>query len=276
MAAESGAMIPPLDSIIPAELDFLAPSRVEDLIRIGRANDGGYVIPQSSVEMADFLISFGVSDDWSFEEHFKKINPQIRIHAYDHTISRTVFGLSLLRGILKLPLGKTSFDNLSQRWKLFASYNRFFVGEARHFPERISNCTDHKRIVTPAIAFQRSSSDRIFLKVDIEGDEYQIIEDLVQLADRVSGMVVEFHEITRNRTSFLESIHSLQMVYDIVHFHANNFAPIAPDGLPDTLELTFVRKSDIDCSERRLHLPLPQLDSPNNPCKTDYHITFPS
>jgi hypothetical protein len=259
---------------IPSSLAFLAPAALGDLIRVGRTNDGGYVIPQSSVEMADFLISFGVSDDWSFEEHFKKINPQIRIHAYDHTISRTVFGLSLLRGILKLPLGKTSLENLSHRWELFASYNRFFLGKARHFPERISNRTDRGKAVTTAIAFQRNSSNRIFLKVDIEGDEYQIIKDLTLLADRVVGMVVEFHQTTRHRALFVESIRSLQTVYDIAHFHANNFAPVASDGLPEALELTFVRKSDFDCSKKRLQLPLPQLDSPNSPCKPDYQITF--
>jgi hypothetical protein len=66
------------------------------------------------------------------------------------------------------------------------------------------------------------------------------------------------------------------MVYDIAHFHANNFAPVAPDGLPDALELTFVRKSDFDCSKKRLRLPLPQLDSPNNPREPDYQFTFAS
>ncbi|MDR3413278.1 MAG: hypothetical protein P4L87_20380, partial [Formivibrio sp.] len=110
---------------IPSQLSFLAPAIVDDLIRVGSVNDGGYVVPSSSVEAADFLLSFGVSDDWSFEEHFKKLNPTVQIHAYDHTVSKCSFRASVMRGFMKMLLGRTSFENISQRYGLLASYKSF-------------------------------------------------------------------------------------------------------------------------------------------------------
>ena len=42
------------------------------LIRLGKSNDGGYCIPEKSLDEANILFSFGLDDNWSFEEHFKK------------------------------------------------------------------------------------------------------------------------------------------------------------------------------------------------------------
>ena len=44
-----------------------------DLVRIGRDNDGGYLVSKSDIEKSDVLIGLGINDDWSFERDFKKI-----------------------------------------------------------------------------------------------------------------------------------------------------------------------------------------------------------
>jgi hypothetical protein len=49
---------------IPA--DFW-PQDVGDLMRVGRPYDGGYVVPRSALITADYKISVGINDDWSFE-----------------------------------------------------------------------------------------------------------------------------------------------------------------------------------------------------------------
>ena len=43
-----------------------------DLVRIGRNNDGGYLVSKSDIEKSDVLIGLGINDDWSFERNFKK------------------------------------------------------------------------------------------------------------------------------------------------------------------------------------------------------------
>ena len=41
-----------------------------DLIRLGRMKDGGYVIPKRLTKKSIAMISCGISTDWSFENDF--------------------------------------------------------------------------------------------------------------------------------------------------------------------------------------------------------------
>jgi len=65
----------------------LQPIKIDDLIRVGKNNDGGYIIPKSIFTHCDGLISCGINKDWSFEEYFLSENPKAVIHCYDHTLS---------------------------------------------------------------------------------------------------------------------------------------------------------------------------------------------
>ena len=49
---------------------FLNPIKFDDLIRIGKQNDGGYIVRRQDVVDAENLISLGVSFDWTFEKEF--------------------------------------------------------------------------------------------------------------------------------------------------------------------------------------------------------------
>ena len=55
--------------MLPKELK---PKGLFNLIRLGKDNDGGYLICKHSLEEASCLISFGIDDDYSFEEDFKE------------------------------------------------------------------------------------------------------------------------------------------------------------------------------------------------------------
>ena len=44
------------------------PENEYDLIRLGKNNDGGYLIERESVKSVNSLISMGISTDWSFEK----------------------------------------------------------------------------------------------------------------------------------------------------------------------------------------------------------------
>ena len=77
----------------------LRPIESNDLVRIGRANDGGYVVPKTIFKLCDGLLSYGINKDWSFEKDFSKKNPNANIHCYDHSVnlfSLVVFTLKSL------------------------------------------------------------------------------------------------------------------------------------------------------------------------------------
>lgn len=49
---------------------FFSFKSANDLVRVGRDNDGGYLISQQDIDHSDLLLSLGIKDDWSFEEDF--------------------------------------------------------------------------------------------------------------------------------------------------------------------------------------------------------------
>jgi hypothetical protein len=88
-------------------------------------------------------------------------------------------------------------------------------------------------------------------------------------------MVIEFHDTDPLRLTFIQSIQQLQSNYSIVHIHPNNHAPIAKDGLPESLEITLVRNDFIpNPITYRYKLLLNTIDSPCNPLLPEYSLIF--
>jgi hypothetical protein len=259
---------------LPPNLAFLAPVDVDGLIRVGNEHDGGYVVPEDTVQEVDAVLSFGVSTDWSFEEHFKQLNSKVEIHAYDHTVGEQRFLRAYQRGIIKWLLRRTSLSDVRRRRRILRSYRIFFPSQAIHFEEAI-----HARNSTPGHAtidkvFRRTKSHRIFLKIDIAGSEYSIIDDILRYADRIKALVIEFHETIALRDTFCSAVKRLQREFQIVHVHGNNFSQAASDGLPNVMEITFVHGAAPSSARRRRSLPLASLDSPNDPKSPDHPLRF--
>ena len=73
--------------ILPNFFSFFSSN---DLIRVGNDKDGGYLLSESDLEKSEVLITLGINDDWSFEEHFYK-RKKVAIEAYDKSIDQKVF-----------------------------------------------------------------------------------------------------------------------------------------------------------------------------------------
>ena len=52
--------------------NFLKSTHQVVLKRLGSSTDGGYLVPLECIKNTKILLSFGLNDDWSFEENFKK------------------------------------------------------------------------------------------------------------------------------------------------------------------------------------------------------------
>ena len=69
---------------------FLRPIKGADLVRIGRDNDGGYLVDKRSIISSEFLLGFGIYDDWSFEKDFIKY-VDVPVVAFDASVGQNFF-----------------------------------------------------------------------------------------------------------------------------------------------------------------------------------------
>lgn len=259
---------------LPQNLNYLSPFVVGNLTRVGRDFDGGYILPDDVIPKSDCLISMGLSNDWSFEIECKRINPRIEIHAFDFSISKKKFIKKAFSGIFRLITLSHSYEKTKERISVLFSYLRFFKKDVRHHQNRIYSRVDSPVDITIDMVFSKTNASNILLKMDIEGSEYRVIDDVLTHSSRVSCMAIEFHDTQPFRSVFEEKIKKIQEKYSIVHLHANNCAGIGVDGLPEVLEITFLRNELLNSESHRSLLPLDKLDMQNSKYVDDFEIKF--
>ena len=63
----------------------------------------------------------------------------------------------------------------------------------------------------------------VFLKVDIEGDEYSLLNDIQRFEHSINSLIIEFHQISENNNlkKILSFVKKLKLL-KIIHVHGNN------------------------------------------------------
>ncbi|HEX2540118.1 MAG TPA: hypothetical protein VHM00_03445 [Caldimonas sp.] len=69
------------------DLARLRPVPVDDLVRLGRDHDGGYVVSERCFRDCGVLIGLGINTDWSFEEAVLARRPGMALIGVDGTVS---------------------------------------------------------------------------------------------------------------------------------------------------------------------------------------------
>ena len=242
------------------------PGGLYDLVRLGKNNDGGYLVCKNSITETDCLISFGINDDFSFEEDFKN-KKNIPIFAYDPTTTNIFFLKKILINILKI-----KFKNLLEVIYIFIKFKIFFNNKNNFFlKNKIGKggsagfiCISVKEAIKNA-----NNAGSIFFKIDIEGSEYRILDDIIEYRDRISGIAIEFHDVDCHLDKIVKFIKDINLT--LVHIHANNYSEYNYDNIPTVLELSFSKSPKI--LNKNLSLPHP-LDQKNNPDAADLEILF--
>lgn len=231
-----------------------------DLIRIGRNNDGGYLVEKKSLYNSEFLVGMGLYDDWTFEKDFVSIN-KVGVHVYDHTVDK-LFWRTYYQHIFLALRHKLHKKPLKRIFKYFQYL--FFFGNKKHYKECIGGETTLKKVLS------RINTYPIFLKIDIEGSEYQILDELVLHANIISGLVIEFHDIN----IFFDKIYKFVQDFDLklVHIHGNNFGGQSLLGYPLVMEMTF-SKNPIPINEEGPSFPHP-LDMVNDINANELNLDF--
>jgi hypothetical protein len=258
----------------PIRLSDLRPVACGTLARVGNANDGGYIVPLDAVMAARALLAFGLSHDWSFERDFKNRNPDAILHCYDHTVS---LWTSIQFSIGQLLRFAVLFRTAALR-KIFTwiDYSRFFQAGAVHFRQRIWSDRQDNSATIEDVFSRLPAGCPAFVKMDIEGSEYRVLDDLLRRTQDIVAMVIEFHDVDTDPDQFTSFVRKIKHDFHIVHIHANNMGGIAPFNFPKVLEITFLNKRSFDTapSPSLLKYPIPGLDRPNNPRLPEFSFEF--
>ena len=242
---------------------FFSFNQAIDLVRIGRDFDGGYLVSKSDMDKSDFLIGLGINDDWSFEEDFLN-RKKVEVFAYDASVSEKYFFKNFLKSIPQIYNIKTIWHwlRVSLKYRSFFSQN-----SVNHVQKFVGLNTENKFHCTFLDTLNKTNNQNIFLKIDIEGSEYRFLDDIIKNEDRITGMVIEFHDCDIHLEKIERFISNSGL--NLVHIHANNFATIRlNDGLPLVLELTFSKYANTSNSYTLPH----KLDMPNNKNEPDLNL----
>lgn len=250
------------------------------LIRVGKDNDGGYCIPKQSVINSDLLFSFGLNDDWSFEKDFININSKTKVFVFDKSVTITFWIKNFLKTLIEIiRFKKTPITIYKFAYLLFDYFVFFGNSNTKHLKKNlvqrdhiIKNEIKSSYINLKEILFKNHGKS-FFLKIDIEGNEYRILQDIVENQNYLEGLVIEFHNSDLMEERILEF--SEQLNLDLVHVHVNNFGDINNKGFATTFEATYSpRKYNTKREKNEFNFPIKELDQPNNKNDIDEEVFF--
>ena len=217
-------------------------------IRLGRIDDGGYVIGILENDNYDFYISAGINNEESFSRDF---------------INRYNFNKENSHG----------FDGTIE------SYPTEYTDKITFNKLNIGNINDNNQTNLHNILDKHNN---IFIKMDIESYEYIWIETLnKEKLNKIKQMVIEFHGVfddswNNKLEDKLKCFNKLNETHYLIHAHGNNNGSINNSNIPETLELTYIRKNEINYTPEinKQKLPDTNIDGPNNPHEPDYDLCF--
>jgi hypothetical protein len=214
------------------------------LIRIGRNGDGGYVIaPEFESKVC---LTLGVGSEVSAD--IDLIEKGFKLFAFDGTVLN--------------PLPETSAYRFEQK--------NIGYGEDSEW------ITDLERIFAKYPLLEQAD----LIMIDIEGHEYRVFEEEIDLISKSKQIVVEFHglELLGDQLfskRFIKILEELLKTHAPIHVHGNNSGgtlAIGGASWPTILEVTFLAKDH--CILESNYGPFPtRLDFPNSRLRPDVELT---
>jgi len=248
-----------------------------ELIRVGSIDDGGYVVHFNAVKKTTKLISFGISDNWDFERNFIKVS-SAKIYAYDYSIDNIFWKNKFKVDLIKF--FQLKIFKLKKLYKMiqYLDFLYFFKfkKDNHFFLKKIGNDKDSIQF-GDVIKYVYQHNDKLFLKVDIEGFEYEIINEIIYHKEKLVGIVIEFHKTTENLMKIINFIEKLKPNLQLIHIHANNYSVKKKNQFPEAIELSFT-KTDFFAFDQsnfnKKRYPIKNLDFPNSKRSPDVDIFF--
>jgi hypothetical protein len=245
--------------ILPSFLKF---DSANDLVRVGKDYDGGYLVSKVDIDKSEVLVGLGINYDWSFEENFLK-HKKVPLFAYDASTNKKEILKNIINSLIRLKKTKLLY------WvNVYFSYKQFFSEDRKHIKKFVGLNVNGKHSTMNDV-LSEVESNNIFLKIDIEGSEYDILNTLISNRDRICGLVIEFHDCDIHLAKIKNFVEEFGL--RLIHIHANNFEPTkTDDDLPTALELTFSKNSKVRKLDSLPHI----FDMPNDRFAEEINLEF--
>jgi len=220
------------------------------LVRNGRDGDGGYIVPEEALKQADALIGYGVADDISFEEEFSNKYGK-ESYGFDCSV-KSIDIKNKLTHFIPECIGT----------------DKFLYGNARS-----SNITSFAQ----QLQNLNLVGKKLFIKMDIEGAEFEALPEILKDAKDITGVTMEIHFYQRRDrvSNALKLLSLLEQDFFLVHAHGNNCCNTfttknSKGSVPRVLELSYINKSLVLKAEVAKDQTHPtELDVPNVKSKED-------
>ena len=253
---------------------FLKPFHISksNLIRIGPKTDGGYIVDKRIFNRTDTLITCGLNDDWEFEKSFLRRKKSAKIVAFDHTVNRDFWFKRFKKDIVYLLLlKKLRISKILDVFK-YIDYLLFFRNNKKHYEKKIVFKKKNQKEIT--ISEILSNYKDVILKIDIEGDEYKILNEIHKNQKKINLLIIEFHYISKNILKIKKFLSKSNL--KIIHIHANNYGGIDKKNLPTTLELTLLNNKKFKVKKKKssFNYPIANLDYKNHKSRDDIKLSF--
>ena len=124
---------------------------------------------------------------------------------YDFSVSSLPYIKELIKYLRRFLTFRTPYKSVSDRFKYLRNYLsflklknvNFFKGKIA-FPVKDKIDTDINKV------FSRiPKENNVVLKSDIEGSEYEVIDQILNYSDRIEMLIFEFHWLDKNEEIFL-------------------------------------------------------------------------
>lgn len=226
----------------------------KNLIRIGAAGDGGYLVPDD-LEGIEYCFSPGVNTVSDFENHLADLG--IKSFLADYSVDAP-------------PIGRPEF-----------TFDKKFLGSA--------NRGEYFTLASWKDKYLKDYAGDLILQMDIEGAEYEVITNIPDdLLKQFRILVIEFHGLGRIFDPFAfawlsSSFKKLLEYFQVAHIHPNNCCGSIQKGdieVPKVIEITFLNKNRVTFTKPHEEFPH-KLDAdnfPNNaplPLPKSWYSTMP-
>ncbi|MBS7526611.1 FkbM family methyltransferase [Fusibacter paucivorans] len=189
------------------------------LIRMGRDEDGGYVM-LDCFEKEGIAYSFGINDDVSWDLDIA--NKGYHVYQYDPSI-----------------------ESLPEKHENFHFFKIGVAGEA------FTSHWEFMSLEDILIMNGHLSENDMILKMDVEGYEWDVFNSISsEIIEKFSQIVLEIHGLNRlEYESVIPALEKISLTHNCISIHGNNHSEteyIGDISMQYTMEITLVRKNDYE------------------------------